>query len=176
MAHFIHSEVSGDIQKACIGCTQCLDKCPTEAIVGERQALHVILSDLCIDCGVCGNVCPVACITDQFDRVVPKKKMVDRPRPVINKDNCTGCEYCIDYCPENVLELRRMGKHEPATQLAGRVSHLVGEKTCIGCALCAEICPHDAIHMTDAAECKELIAAGELSQFYVRNVGELVEA
>src|ERR1051326_1473980 len=83
MPHYIH--------ETCIGCTACATKCPTEAIVGDKKTMHVIIDDKCIDCGVCGNVCPVTCITDQFDRLVPKKKIVDRPRPVINKDNCTGC-------------------------------------------------------------------------------------
>jgi len=159
MPHFIH--------ETCIGCTLCWEKCPTEAIVGgdrKNKQLHVILPDKCIDCGVCGNVCPVACITDQFDRTVPKKKMVDRPRPVINKDNCTGCTYCVDYCPENCLEMTGEGNIQ--------VSSLVREKVCIGCALCAEICPHDAIQMTDAAECKDLIAQGYLTQHYIRNANE----
>ena len=72
---------------------------------GDKKTMHVIIDDKCIDCGVCGNVCPVACITDQFDRIVPKKKITERPRPVIDKVNCTGCTYCVDYCPENCLEM-----------------------------------------------------------------------
>ena len=168
MPHFIHGDVKENIPKPCIGCTACLTKCPTEAIVGGQKQLHVIIAEKCIDCGVCGNVCPVTCITDQFDRLVPKKRMVDRPRPVINKDNCTGCVYCVDYCPEDVLEMRGDGNIQ--------VSHLVGEKGCIGCALCAEICPHDAIHMTEADECKKMLEAGAINKYYVLNASEPVEA
>jgi formate hydrogenlyase subunit 6/NADH:ubiquinone oxidoreductase subunit I len=155
MPHYIHD--------TCIGCTACAPKCPTEAIIGEKKMLHVIIDEKCIDCGVCGNVCPVSCITDQFDRVVPKRKITDRPRPVINKDNCTGCTYCVDYCPENCLEMTGEGVIQ--------VSTLVREKVCIGCALCAEICPHDAIVMTDAMEAKQMISAGVINAFYVRNAG-----
>ncbi|MCK6472556.1 MAG: 4Fe-4S binding protein [Planctomycetes bacterium] len=162
MPHYIHD--------TCIGCTACLTKCPTEAIVGDKKQLHVIIQEKCIDCGVCGNVCPVTCITDQFDRLVPKKQMTARPRPVINKDNCTGCEYCVDYCPEDVLAMRNCDDGHV------KVSHLVGEKKCIGCALCAEICPHDAIHMTEADECKELLEAGIITKYYVRNAAEPVAA
>ncbi len=156
MPHFIHD--------TCIGCTACLTKCPTEAIIGDKKTQHVIIPERCIDCGVCGNVCPVTCITDQFDGFVPKKKMTDRPRPVVNLENCTGCEYCVDYCPENVLEMRLVEGHHVKT------SHLVGEKTCIGCALCAEVCPHEAITMIDAPLCKELIETGNLTKYYVEGV------
>ena len=155
MPHFIHD--------TCIGCTACATKCPTEAIVGDKKTLHVIIDEKCIDCGVCGNVCPVSCITDQYDHVVPKRKITDRPRPVIDKVNCTGCTYCVDYCPENCLEMTGDGNIQ--------VSTLVREKVCIGCALCAEICPHEAITMTDATEAKQLISAGVLSQWYIRNAG-----
>jgi Pyruvate/2-oxoacid:ferredoxin oxidoreductase delta subunit len=168
MPHFIHGDVKENIKKPCIGCTACLTKCPTEAIVGGKNQLHVIIANKCIDCGVCGNVCPVTCITDQFDRLVPRKQMTQRPRPVINKDNCTGCTYCVDYCPEDVLEMRGDGNIQ--------VSHLVGVSGCIGCALCAEICPHDAIQMTEADECKQLVEAGILNKYYVKNSTEAVEA
>ena len=159
MPHYIHG--------TCIGCTACFTKCPTEAIQGGQKMLHVIIQEKCIDCGVCGNVCPVTCITDQFDRKVPKKLMKDRPRPVINKDNCTGCTYCVDYCPESVLEMRGDGNIQ--------VSHLVGVSGCIGCALCAEICPHDAIQMVESEECKQWLEAGIINKNYVKNAGETVE-
>ena len=162
MPHYIHD--------TCIGCTACLVKCPTEAIVGEQKGMHVIIADKCIDCGVCGNVCPVTCITDQFDHLVPKKKMTDRPRPVVMLENCTGCEYCVDYCPEDVLEMRNAEFGHVKT------AHLVGAKKCIGCALCAEICPHDAIHMIEAAECNDMLEEGLINKFYIRNAGAPVEA
>src|SRR5437762_2847489 len=80
MPHFIHD--------TCIGCTACATKCPTEAIIGDKKTLHVII-----------------------------------------------------------------------------------DEKCIGCALCAEICPHEAITMTDAAEAKQMMAAGIINAFYVRNAG-----
>ena len=46
----------------CRGCTNCLKRCPTEAIrVRGRRA--TILPDRCIDCGSCAGTCPVGAIS-----------------------------------------------------------------------------------------------------------------
>ena len=49
----------------CIGCTLCLQKCPTSAIVGAPKQIHTILPDLCTGCNLCTPVCPTNCITLQ---------------------------------------------------------------------------------------------------------------
>ena len=45
------------INEKCIGCTACARACPTDAISGERKAMHVIDQDKCIKCGVCMEKC-----------------------------------------------------------------------------------------------------------------------
>ncbi len=42
----------------CQGCMICLKKCPTEAIVGGKNLIHVIEQADCIRCGTCFEVCP----------------------------------------------------------------------------------------------------------------------
>jgi NADH-quinone oxidoreductase subunit F len=42
----------------CTGCTLCAQRCPQQAISGERKEAHVIDDALCIRCGVCRDVCP----------------------------------------------------------------------------------------------------------------------
>lgn len=49
----------------CIGCTLCLQACPTGAIVGAPKQLHTVLLADCTGCGLCLPPCPVDCIIMQ---------------------------------------------------------------------------------------------------------------
>lgn len=49
-------------EPACIGCAQCLDDCPTDAIVGARKHMHTIIAGDCTGCELCLPACPVDCI------------------------------------------------------------------------------------------------------------------
>ncbi len=55
MDRFFHS-VTLDAGK-CLGCTNCIKRCPTEAI-RVRDGKAQIISERCIDCGECIRVCP----------------------------------------------------------------------------------------------------------------------
>ncbi len=46
----------------CIGCTLCLDACPTDAIVGTNKRMHTVIEPYCTGCELCIPVCPVDCI------------------------------------------------------------------------------------------------------------------
>ena len=46
----------------CIGCTLCLDACPTDAIVGINKRMHTVIAPHCTGCELCIPVCPVDCI------------------------------------------------------------------------------------------------------------------
>lgn len=55
----------------CIGCTDCIKRCPTEAI-RVRDSKAVITEERCIDCGMCIRVCrnqAKKASTDRFDRI-----------------------------------------------------------------------------------------------------------
>nr|WP_157398294.1 MULTISPECIES: electron transport complex subunit RsxB [Ramlibacter] len=47
----------------CIGCTLCLDACPTDAIVGANKRMHTVIEPACTGCELCIPVCPVDCIS-----------------------------------------------------------------------------------------------------------------
>ncbi len=64
---YFHS-VSLDKEK-CVGCTNCIKKCPTQAI-RVRNGLAHISEGRCIDCGECIRACPhhaKKAVTDKFD-------------------------------------------------------------------------------------------------------------
>lgn len=46
----------------CIGCTRCLDACPTDAIVGIHKRMHTVIAPHCTGCELCLPACPVDCI------------------------------------------------------------------------------------------------------------------
>lgn len=69
MRENIHSVVLNEDK--CTGCTNCMRRCPTEAIrVRDRKA--IILKERCIDCGECIRVCPYNAqnaVTDDLDKL-----------------------------------------------------------------------------------------------------------
>jgi Na+-translocating ferredoxin:NAD+ oxidoreductase subunit B len=46
----------------CIGCTLCMDACPTDAILGTNKRMHTVIDAHCTGCELCVPVCPVDCI------------------------------------------------------------------------------------------------------------------
>lgn len=58
-------------------------------------------------------------------------------RPVIDKDECSGCGICVDSCPNGVLDL------------VDEISVVVNEEECTGCGTCVEECPMGAIEIEE---------------------------
>ncbi len=55
----------------CIGCTLCIEACPTDAIVGSNKLMHTVIEAYCTGCELCLPVCPVDCI--QLENVTDRK-------------------------------------------------------------------------------------------------------
>ncbi len=57
----------------------------------------------------------------------------------ITKDQCKGCDLCIEFCPKSVLArsqgFNAKGYHYP----------VVAKAECINCRLCVTVCPEYAI-------------------------------
>lgn len=55
-------------------------------------------------------------------------------------DRCKGCQFCVEYCPRDVLVMsktfNRKGYHVPEVVKSG---------ACVNCNLCEVICPEFAI-------------------------------
>jgi electron transport complex protein RnfB len=46
----------------CIGCTKCIQACPTDAIMGAAKLMHTVITSECTGCGLCVTPCPMDCI------------------------------------------------------------------------------------------------------------------
>lgn len=62
----------------------------------------------------------------------------------IIKDRCKGCNFCIEFCPNKVLEIseefNEKGYHPP---------YVAKQESCVACKLCELICPEFAIYITE---------------------------
>ncbi|MBS3766195.1 4Fe-4S binding protein [Candidatus Bipolaricaulota bacterium] len=74
------------------------------------------------------------------DEAKTKKWETDEGELYIKEDYCKGCGYCIEFCPQDVLEeseeFNEKGYHPP-------VPHNLEE--CVNCNFCGMICPDFAI-------------------------------
>ena len=65
----------------------------------------------------------------------------------IVRDRCKGCGFCVEYCPEDVLEMSAdfnvKGYHPPV---------VTREESCLYCQLCETICPEFALFVTQIEE------------------------
>lgn len=68
----------------CIGCTKCIEVCPTDAIVGAMNLMHTVIRAECIGCKLCLPPCPMDCIEMQpvadkpFDDAVARARVKAR--------------------------------------------------------------------------------------------------
>jgi len=107
MENIFHS-VRLDDEK-CRGCTNCIKRCPTQAIRVRNKKAYII-SDRCIDCGECIRVCPhhaKYAVSEHFNELVKYKYRIALPAPSLygqfnNLDN-------VDYV---LTGLQRMGFDE----------------------------------------------------------------
>ena len=113
MGNFKHS-VSLLVDK-CKGCTNCLKRCPTEAI-RIRDGHSVIDEDRCIDCGQCIRVCPYnakKASSDKFDKFSGYRYKIAIPAPALygQFDRLEDIDYIISGLYEcgfdEVLEVAR---------------------------------------------------------------------
>lgn len=115
----------------CIECHLCEETCSTayfkESNV-EKSCIRIATKgeetiNVCNQCGVCIDICPVLAIYRDTKGVVR-----------IKKEQCVGCFMCVGFCPEEA-----MGQHD----------HYIEPFKCIACGLCAKKCPTGAIYIKE---------------------------
>ncbi len=83
MGNYFHS-VTLDGEK-CRGCTNCIKRCPTEAIRVSKSKARII-NERCIDCGECIKVCPYhakKAITDDISCISSHQYKIAIPAPTL---------------------------------------------------------------------------------------------
>ncbi|WP_456330709.1 4Fe-4S binding protein [Archaeoglobus sp.] len=58
--------------------------------------------------------------------------------PIVDKEKCTGCKTCEQYCPDSCIEVKEVGEEKYA---------VVDYNYCKGCGICASVCQFEAIKM-----------------------------
>ena len=86
-------------EKLCKGCTNCIKRCPTQAI-RVREGKARIISERCTDCGECIRVCPhraKRAIFDSFDRLGDFAHTVALPAPALygQFNNLSDIDYVL---------------------------------------------------------------------------------
>jgi len=77
--------------------------------------------------------------------------------PVIDRNRCEGKDACVEVCPYDVFEIRKLGREERAglswigtLKAFGhgyRQAFAVGAEQCHACGLCVTACPEKAIRL-----------------------------
>ena len=83
---------------------------------------------------------------------VPSRRPVDRPPRVhgvvtVIPDRCKECEFCVHYCPKDVLEISptyNARGYRPVRVVEAR------KDECIACRFCQDVCPEFAIFVEEA--------------------------
>ena len=88
----------------CIGCTKCIQVCPTDAIIGSSKQTHTIIEEACTGCDRCLPPCPVDCIDikiKNFDepthkaqaaKVAYESRLARLAKPRIKKQKTTAAQ------------------------------------------------------------------------------------
>src|SRR5437660_4438636 len=100
------------------------------------------------------------------------KKKLFKSYAVVNADNCTGCEACIEVCPVDCI-YKIPGEDQPSLQSFVDIDL----DRCIGCKLCERWCPWDAIEMVPTPQVAPVVAEKGGPPAYVeKNWDKLVSA
>jgi len=115
---------------------------------------------------------------------IPRKKL-PKELAVINADNCTGCEACLEVCPVDcIFKVQQSDKFNNLQSWCE-----IDIDRCVGCEVCVriptkksnpydlKICPWDAIEMVKTEELPIAIAKmGGPPEYVEKNWDRLVES
>ncbi len=105
-------------------------------------------ANICLCCGCC---CQVLKNLKKFDS--PAKAINSNYYAVVDAENCTACETCVDRCQMDAITVEDVAK--------------VNADRCIGCGLCVTHCPTDAISLHQKQTQEQYIPPKNLFETYM---------
>lgn len=111
-------------------------------------------------CNCCGDCCGILLAVKKFPK--PAELVFSNYQTVINGENCTGCEICLDRCQMEAIIINKDGVAQ------------VDLDRCIGCGLCVTTCPSEAIGLIPKPDAKRRIppkTGGEQMMQIAKNRG-----
>lgn len=130
-----------DCDNSCLGCGDCMEACPWDAITyNAEKGIVEINASKCVGCGKCVTACPryiielrplgrrerrvwVACGNCQKGAITRKQCTV----------GCIGCGLCVKQCKFDAISIRNNHAYIDAGK-------------CVTCGKCIGVCPTKAIH------------------------------
>jgi 2-oxoglutarate ferredoxin oxidoreductase subunit delta len=76
--------------------------------------------------------------------MVTKRK---KGKIVIDRERCKGCHICIDFCPNERIEVDELLNKKGYSPARFKENISEREKGCVGCTQCATVCPEVAIEV-----------------------------
>jgi len=128
---------SGDsaCKYGCLGCGDCADSCPVDAICLE-DGIARINREICIGCGACVKTCPKHIIS-----LIPRTGMIAVACSSCDagaqtrkncKNGCIACKKCEKTCPNGAITV---------INNCARIDY----DKCTSCGLCRDVCPTGCI-------------------------------
>ena len=117
----------------CNGCLECEKACSKVHFKtdegGDKSAIRVYKTDksyemqVCNQCGLCIDMCPVGALTRRKNGVV-----------TLDKNTCIGCQACVGFCPIDAM---------------AKSYTVIEPFKCISCGACVRACPENALELVE---------------------------
>jgi len=146
-----------ELLSRCIGCGECVNVCPTDAIQPSHSAteLEALWTPRLVprlgycdySCNTCGQVCPTGAIPqlalDEKRRTAIGTARIDRERCIAWAEG-RNCIVCEEMCPVPSKAIRvDVEAQDPNGAKPSVLRPIVMEGLCIGCGICEYHCPVD---------------------------------